>query len=83
MCRARHGIDESRGFPHARGPYEALASTKTSSATTTLSSRPSSRSGVSSGWRRRWMDEEAATATVTGSAEVFDLHALKAFAPAA
>jgi quercetin dioxygenase-like cupin family protein len=27
------------------------------------------------------MDDETATATVTGCAEVFDLHALKAFAP--
>jgi hypothetical protein len=27
------------------------------------------------------MDEETATATVTGSAQVFDLHALKEFAP--
>lgn len=27
------------------------------------------------------MDEEAATATVAGSAKVFDLHTLKAFAP--
>jgi hypothetical protein len=27
------------------------------------------------------MDDETATATVTGCAQVFDLHALKAFAP--
>ena len=31
--------------------------------------------------RRRAMDDETAVASVTGVAEVFDLHALKAFAP--
>src|SRR5688572_29309169 len=31
--------------------------------------------------RRRCMDDEAAVATVNGVAQVFDLHALKAFAP--